>query len=360
MKKMLPRLSKYSSIAGRDAIAFAGGCIIAACLVLCAGCSRRENNQQKTVVVYTCLDQVYSEPILKAFEKQTGIRVLPVYDAESAKTTGLVNRLLARRGNPDCDVFWNNEVLQTERLAQKGMLASYVSPQAKRFPRRFRDEHGRWTGFAARMRVIIYNTNIVSPEDVPSRLEDFASAKWRGKAAIARPYFGTTLTHMIVLHQRRGQEWLLGYLNSLRGNDVALCSGNGPVRDMVAAGERAFGLTDTDDAHGAMLDGKPVGVVIPDAPQGAVLIPNTVAMIANCPHPEAARKLIDYLLSPDVERKLARGRGAQIPLATDLSDVKTPWDDLPGKEKAMEFDIPRAAASVNAVVELLNRAEMDK
>ena len=341
MKKMLARLSKYSSMAGRDAIALAGGCIIAACLVLCAGCSRRENDQQKTVVVYTCLDQVYSEPILKAFEKRTGIRVLPVYDAESAKTTGLVNRLLARRGNPDCDVFWNNEVLQTERLAQKGVLASYLSPQVKRFPRRFRDEHGRWTGFAARMRVIIYNTNIVSPEGVPSRLEDFASAKWRGKAAIARPYFGTTLTHMIVLHQQMGPDWLLGYLNSLRGNDVALCSGNGPVRDMVAAGERAFGLTDTDDAHGAMLDGKPVGIVIPDAPQGAVLIPNTVAMIANCPHPEAARKLIDFLLSPDVERRLARGRGAQIPLAEDLSDVKPPGTICLGRKRLWSLTFPR-------------------
>ncbi|KKK77724.1 hypothetical protein LCGC14_2850720, partial [marine sediment metagenome] len=127
MKKMLPRLSKYSSIAGRDAIALAGGCIIVACLVLWAGCSRRENDQQKTVVVYTCLDQVYSEPILKAFEKQTGIRVLPVYDAESAKTTGLVNRLLVRRGNPDCDVFWNNEVAQTIVLKNKDVVEPYRS-----------------------------------------------------------------------------------------------------------------------------------------------------------------------------------------------------------------------------------------
>src|SRR5688500_6101495 len=111
-----------------------------------------------TVVVFTALDRVYSEPILKSFEKASGIKVAPVYDAESAKTTGLINRLLARRDNPECDVLWNNEIVQTEALAQQGLLAPYESPSTKRIPEQYRDPRYRWTGFAARLRVFIYNT----------------------------------------------------------------------------------------------------------------------------------------------------------------------------------------------------------
>ncbi|MEO6036036.1 MAG: hypothetical protein ABIQ35_12340, partial [Verrucomicrobiota bacterium] len=47
----------------------------------------------KTVVVYTSQDQTYAEPIFQNFTKQTGIKVLPVYDSEAVKTVGLVNRL---------------------------------------------------------------------------------------------------------------------------------------------------------------------------------------------------------------------------------------------------------------------------
>jgi iron(III) transport system substrate-binding protein len=327
--------------------------------VALAGCGG-EGDDGAEVVVYTALDQVYSEPILNRFQEQTGIRVKAVYDAEAAKTTGLVGRLLARRDNPDCDVFWSNEIVQTERLAQKGVLTPYASGQADRFPDRFRDPDRLWTGFAARMRVIIYNTDLVSDANVPRSLSALTDERWRGRAAIARPLFGTTLTHMAALYQAWGAERLGRYLEALRANDVALCPGNGSVRDLVAAGERAFGLTDTDDAHSAMVDGQPVAVVIPDAADGVVLIPNTVALIRGGPNTENGRKLIDYLLSADVERRLAAGRSAQIPLATDLRDVKTPWHDLMRQTTAMSIDIKVAARSIPEVIDLLRLKKMDR
>jgi hypothetical protein len=52
---------------------------------------RDKKTEQEQVVIYTSLDKVFSEPILKAFEKETGIKVLDVYDSEATKTTGLVN-----------------------------------------------------------------------------------------------------------------------------------------------------------------------------------------------------------------------------------------------------------------------------
>jgi len=324
----------------------------------CAGNAPAPNSPADTVTVYTSLDQVYSEPILKDFEARTGIRVQAVYDAEAAKTTGLVGRLIARRERPDCDVWWNNEPVQTARLAEMGLLAKYESPAAARIPAAFRDGQGRWTGFAARARILLYNTKLVPPDRRPAGLRDFASPEWRGKAAIARPFFGTTLTHMCVLYEVWGPERLKKFLLALRANDVALCAGNGPVRDLVASGEYAWGLTDTDDAYSAIQAGKPVAVAVPST-GGALIMPNTVALIAGCPHAEAGKKLIDYLLSADVERRLAEGPSAQIPLGTDLAGIRTPWDEL-RRTHPMPVDFARAAASVDKVVALLQETGMDR
>ena len=313
----------------------------------------------RVVVVFTALDRVYSDPILRRFTEATGIEVRPVFDTEAAKTTGLISRLIARRDDPECDVLWNNEPVQTAQLAELGLLAEYRSPQAERIPPQFRDPQGRWTGFAARLRVIIYNTDMLSGSDVPTGLGDFADPRRRGQAALALPFFGTTLTHMTVLSQRWEAQRFEQWLAAVRANDVALAAGNGPVRDLVAAGERAFGLTDTDDAHGAMLDGKPVAVVVPDAAGGALLLPNTVALIAGCRRPAEGKALVDYLLSPQVERDLAAARSAQIPLGTDLAQVRTPWDEF-RKLPKMEYDLSAAAASKPRVIDMLKAAGMDR
>src|SRR5512137_2760199 len=90
-------------------------------LLLLAGCGGREPRPR--VVVYTSVDQVFSEPVFKAFEAQTGIQVLAVYDVEAAKTVGLAQRLLAERSNPQADVFWNGEFSQTLYLEEQGVLA---------------------------------------------------------------------------------------------------------------------------------------------------------------------------------------------------------------------------------------------
>lgn len=323
---------------------------------LCCGCSGKKQAPRQ-VVVYTALDEVYSAPILADFERRTGIKVLAKYDAETAKTTTLVTSLIMCREKPECDVFWSNEVVQTHRLAEMGLLAAYDSPEGRHIPAAFRDGQNRWTGFAARARVLVYNTRLVSPDQAPRSLADLADPKWKGKIAIAKPLFGTTLTQMAALRQAWGKERLAGFLDGLLANDVALCPGNAAVRDMVGAGERAVGLTDTDDANVGILDGKPIRAVFLDEPGGSILIPNTAAVVANCPHPDEARLLMDFLLSSQVEQALAQCSSAQIPLRDDLSGLKTPWTD---DGKAQVFDVQAAAGSLDEVIDLLRQKDLDR
>src|SRR6266550_8006334 len=112
------------------------------------------------VVVYVSEDQVFSEPILRDFERDTGIRVMAVYDTEEAKSTGVMNRLLAEKNNPQADMYWANEPIRAAVLKQQGIAVAYRSPNAEGIPADFKDAQGYWTGFSARARVLIVNQTV--------------------------------------------------------------------------------------------------------------------------------------------------------------------------------------------------------
>src|ERR1700675_2739361 len=85
----------------------------------------------RTVVVYVSEDQVFSEPILKDFERETGITVKSVFDTEESKSTGVTTRLMAERDNPQADVYWANEPVRADVLKQRGVSTPYVSASAE-------------------------------------------------------------------------------------------------------------------------------------------------------------------------------------------------------------------------------------
>lgn len=317
--------------------AFIGGAWpVVLVMALLGGCEQGAKNQQ-TVTVYCSHDRTHSEAILKDFEAKTGLRLRIKWDTEANKTTGLVNTLIAESDHPRCDVFWNNEVSQTVRLAERGCLAPYESPSAKDIPANFKDAQHLWAGFGARARIFIVNNKALPEAERPKRLEDMGKAAFKGRFALAKPLFGTTATHAAVLFQTMGADKAKALFGSWKTNQAAILAGNAQVKDRVVAGEFAFGMTDTDDFNLARLEGKPVSAVFPgQGPngRGCLLIPNSVALIKNAPHPEAAKKLIDYLLSEDVEARLAASRSAQIPVRQGVS--RPDW--MPEDLKFMSVD----------------------
>lgn len=270
----------------------------------------------EVVVVYTSVDQPFAEPILADFEKVTGIQVLAIYDVEAAKTTGLVNRLIAEKDLPKADVFWNNEIIQTIVLKEKGVLDAYLSPNAQQVPSAYRDPEGYWTGVTARARVLIVNTDRMTQPDTIDSIYDLLDPAWRGEdVGIAYPLFGTTATHAAALYEAFGPEQARDYFEQLANRGVRVVDGNSVVRDLVASGQLAFGLTDTDDACGALARGAPVAINLPDQDNlGTLLIPSTVMLIAGAPHPEQGRALVDYLLTREVEQALIDTGFSHIPL----------------------------------------------
>lgn len=300
-----------------------------------------------TVVVYVSHDQVFSEPILKDFERDTGIKVRAVYDTEESKSTGAMNRLIAEKNNPQADVYWANEPIRAEVLKQQEIAAPYISPNAAEIPAAFHDRDGYWTGFAARARILIVHKDI---DARPASVLAYTDPRWRDRTVIANPLFGTTTDHVAALFALWGDEEGRAFMQSLHDNGVKISPSNGDSADLVARGEFAFSLVDSDDAVNRMKQGQPVELVYPDQEPGGIgclIVPNAAVLIAGGPHPETGKTLIDYLLSKDTERKLALSNAAQIPLHPGVA----PPPELRPIEsiKVMPVDYAEVAVKLQAI-----------
>jgi iron(III) transport system substrate-binding protein len=320
-----------------------------ACVYLFAGCSR-----QPHLVVYCAQDREFADQILEDFTRQTGLPVVPRYDSEANKAVGLFEDLVREARKPRCDVHWNNEILATIRLQRLGILEPYQSPAAAPFPKVFRASDHTWTAFAARARVLLLNTKLlrengIAEADWPRSLLDLTQPRWQNQLAMSKPVAGTSATQAACLFQAWGKNRARDWYLKLKANGVRLTAGNKQVAEGVGQGQYWLGLTDTDDAVAEVEAGQPVRIVFPDsdaAPDsqmGVLFIPNTVAIIKGCPQPEGARRLVDYLLSPEVETKLANSASKQIPLNPNVHAPLPAHFATPQTARVLPVDFERAA-----------------
>jgi iron(III) transport system substrate-binding protein len=292
-----------------DAGAFLRRIAALAGLLVLAGCG----GKSPEVVIYTSQDEVYAEPIFKDFETETGIRVRAVYDSESVKTVGLVNRLIAESSNPQCDVFWNNEEFRTRQLLAHGVFR----------------ETNAWAELGYRSRRMLINADILSPVQSPKSFRDVTNIMWRGKVALAYPMYGTTSTHFLVLRQRWGDEAWQAWCRALVANQPKVVDGNSVAAKLVGRGEAWIGFADSDDIaaeqnNGARVIALPVG-------DDTLFLANTVAVVRGAPHPAEAEKFFEYLQRKEVSQRLVDVHaleGATLDATTASQGLKVDWDSL--------------------------------
>lgn len=288
------------------------------------GCGSRQpaSDEKPRIVVYASADDAVAREVLEACSAETGIELVPVFDTEATKSTGLENRLRAERDRPRADVFWSSEGFATARLASEGVLAP-MSPSSLEAIAPSRIDSGRrWVAFAARARVIVRSTaRAVDPPATWWDLPEAGLASGGLPIAIADPRFGTTRGHLAALASAwravppeassaaaanaageagdasrpknasdaptaevsagavqdsavraadlaASRSDSTGVLDAWIGRLVArgvrvLPGGNAATVDAVVAGEALFGLTDTDDALAAIARGLPIAMSLP-------------------------------------------------------------------------------------------------
>jgi iron(III) transport system substrate-binding protein len=279
------------------------------------------------LVVYCAHDEEFAAGVLRDFERDTGIPVVVKYDSEATKSLGLVNLLAEEKEHPQCDVFWNNELLGTVELKDQGLLVPYRGSGFERIPERFKDPEGYWAGFAARLRVFIVNPKrfAASEAAIEAHLEDSDDLT---RVAIAQPLFGTTLTHYTLLWHVWGADKLKEWHADVRRRGIQEVKGNANTKNAVVEGACDIGFTDSDDFFVAKDAGHPVEMVPIRVGSDTICIPNSVGIVRGTKQLPKAQKLIDYLLSAGTELRLAKSKSRQIPLGP-VSDAELPEEVHP-------------------------------
>lgn len=322
---------------------------LCALCVLCAllsaiGCDR---SPDATVTLYTSIDEPFARPLIKDFEKRTGIKVTLVTDAEASKTVGLVERLRAEKANPQCDVWWGNEPFHTILLSGEGVFEPYESADTTladlEMQSQFRNRKRLWHCNGLRARVL------VTAEGTPPlvRLEQLLDPQLKGRIAMARPTAGTTGGHVAALYVLWGDEQADEFFRALRGNEVKLLGGNSVVAESVGAGAIIAGITDNDDVESARREGLKLSEKIPDVDTiGTLAIPTTIALVRGAKSRDAATTLIEFLASAEVEQRLIKSGFLQCSIRSELPGS--------GRFRMMNVDYEEVARALPSAVRRAN------
>lgn len=322
----------------------AGACISAGALASIGALgSCRRKPAANEIVLYSSVDEPLLREVMDVYAREHDGRVLLVGDTEATKTAGLLQRLIAERDNPRCDVWWSNEVFSTIGLAKQGLLEPLAIAAELRslgWPAELIGAGDQWIGFAQRARVIVYNTDRVAKEKAPTALTDLLKPEFKDRVGIARPQFGTTRGHVAALVAAHGPERTREFLGALKAHGLRQYDGNSMIVKAVAQGEIDVGLTDTDDVFAGQRNGWKVDFTlerVDDAGAssgsipsvGPLVIPNTVARIKNGPESRAAKSsgssttatdaLVSFLLSEKLERLLAASEARNISVRPGLA-----------------------------------------
>jgi len=204
----------------------------------------------------------------------------------------------------------------------------------------------------------MFNTDLVSPDELPSSIYDLTDPKWKGQVAAAGSTNGSMQAHIAAMRQLIGEDATQAWLEGLLANDVTFFGGHTDVRKAVGSGEFKLGLVNHYYYHLQLDEGSPVGVVYPDQAEGQIgLITNAIAagIVNGAKNLTAARLFMDFLISPDGQRLFAESN-FEYPL---LPGVSLRAGVQPLKEfRLAQVDVAQASLDFDATFDLIERVGM--
>jgi iron(III) transport system substrate-binding protein len=297
----------------------------------------------KVLNLYTARHYQTDEALYTGFTRQTGIQVNRIEGGEDA----LLERIKSEGANSPADVFITTDIGRIWRAEQAGVFAQVKSPVLdNRIASAYRDPEGRWFGFSARARLIVYNKAAVKPGDVRN-YEDLADPRWKGQVCVrssSHPYMLSLVASMVAhLGEPKAEAWVKGLTANLarapKGGDTD------QIR-AAALGECALAVTNQYYLVRMMRSAKPedrklaaaLGVVWPNQEnRGTHMNISGGGMLRNAPHKEAAVRFLEYLASDEAQAYFADGNN-EWPVVASVK-MKNPELDALGKFKADSLNV---------------------
>jgi iron(III) transport system substrate-binding protein len=301
-------------------------------------------------VIYSGRSEPLIQPVLDAFQAlHPNVEIL----VKSGKNSDLANALLEERANPQADVFITTEMITAQALYLQGALESYRPVGADLIPAEFLGPDDAWVGLTRRVRVIMFNTDRVSPSEAPQSIFDLTDPAWMGQVAAAGSTNGSMQAQIAAMRQLLGDDGTETWLRGLLHNQVAFFGSHTDVRKAVGAGEFKIGLVNHYYYYLQRAEGSPVGIVFPDQGEDQIgLISNATAaaVVKGARNLPAAQRLLDFLLSPQGQQLFAE-LNYEYPLVAGVA-LHPEVEPLAGLRLA-EVDVAAAALEIDATFDLI-------
>jgi len=281
------------------------------------------------VVVYTSRAEALFKPVIEAFNAAYPDIKVTVLNGSNSE---LAARILEERANPKADVLVNSDILTMENLAAEGVFAPNNSPAVMAVLADYRADDGSWVALTLRARVIMYNTDLVSLEELPKKMVDLADPKWKDVIGSANSTNGAMMAQLVIMRNQLGEPATEAFIQGLLENNAQFFGGHTDVRKAVGAGELKLGLVNHYYYHLSKAEGAPVGVIYPDQEDGGLglMVNSTNAgIIKGGPNPEMARIFVDFMLSP-AGQKIYAERNYEYPIVpgVPLAEGVAPLDSF--------------------------------
>jgi iron(III) transport system substrate-binding protein len=321
--------------------------IAGAATLTIAGCGGGND----TLTIYSGREEELVAPLLEQFEQETGTDVEVRYgdSAELAAT-------IAEEGDGSpADVFFAQDPGSLGAVAGEGLLAELPAASLERVPERFRDPEGRWVGTSGRSRVIAYNTEELSENNVPDSVFDLTDSRWEGRVGVA-PTNASFQAFVTAMRLQQGEDKTRAWLEDLKANGVRFYEKNTPIVEAVASGEIDLGLVNhyylylvKEEQPGAQV----ANHFLPGNDPGALVSAAGVGVLDSTDNREDAEAFVEFLLSDEGQRFYTeRAEEAEYPVVAGIP-VKA---GLPALESLSGPDIDFTALGheLERTLELLN------
>lgn len=310
------------------------------------------------VNVYSSRHYPLDKIIYGNFEKATGIRVNVV----SGNVNALFERLKREGRNSPADVLITVDAGNLGRAQAAGLFQPMTSDiVSKVVPAHLREPNGLWTGLTLRARVVMYAKDRVKPSQL-STYEALADPKWKGKLLVRSSnsiYNQSLVASMIAVHGAdKAGEWAKGIVANLarkpKGGDrdqiKAVVAGEG---DIAISNTYYLGLMSASKSADDRAVVEKIGVFFPNqGDRGAHVNVSGAGLAKYAPHKAAGAKLIEYLVSKEVQELVAK-HNYEYPVREDVgwAPIVASW----GKFKMDKLNVAEIGAKNPAAVRLLDK-----
>lgn len=249
----------------------------------------------KELVIYSSRKEKFIRPLLDQFQQDSKIKVRLLSAVP-------VMRVLAEQKRPLGNIYISNDVSQLEFLRIKGALESAQVDPHIGIPLKYRAKDNSWVGLSARSRILIYNTSLISKEEMPKTLWELGDPRFKKAFAITRGSNGSMITHIAALSNVWGERKTTEWLRKLTKNAGAITKGHTEIRQAVGRGEFKFGLINNYYYHLQKKEKKhnQVAPLYPDQANGMGVFVNSagVALLKNPQNLSEARTFIKWVTKP--------------------------------------------------------------